>query len=137
MSGALRPLRSPWFGDDRTSATTQESGRSSDNSATIRAPPNAVADADDARSTKIRRGRTVTIVQKRVLRDKPRRAAHCHARGESRVGVARRPHSPRARLKTCRRPGRRCRRPGPSTLTEAVCYRSHATDAYLRYSLTL
>src|SRR5882757_2409442 len=38
MSGFILPLRSPWFGDTRTSATTQESGRNSDTNRTIRAP---------------------------------------------------------------------------------------------------
>src|SRR6266545_1832568 len=38
MSGFILPLRSPWFGDARTSATTQESGRNSDTNRTIRAP---------------------------------------------------------------------------------------------------
>src|SRR5256885_16648386 len=38
MSGFILPLRSLWFGDARTSATTQESGRNSDTNRTIRAP---------------------------------------------------------------------------------------------------
>jgi len=37
MSGASPPLRSLWFGEGLTSATTEDSGRNSD--ATIRAPP--------------------------------------------------------------------------------------------------
>jgi hypothetical protein len=77
------------------------------------------------------------IVQKRVLRDKPRRAARCHARGESPVGVARKPHSPGSEAENAPTAGPALSPTGPSTLTEAVCYRSHATDAYLRYSLTL
>src|SRR5258708_38189583 len=36
MSGLAPSLRSPWFGETRTSATTQESGRNADTSATIR-----------------------------------------------------------------------------------------------------
>src|SRR5580704_18898974 len=36
MSGLPPGLRSPWLGEGRTSATTQESGRNADTSATIR-----------------------------------------------------------------------------------------------------
>src|SRR3984893_10385354 len=41
--GASVPLRSPWFGEGLTSATTEDSGRNSD--ATIRAPPGMFAGA--------------------------------------------------------------------------------------------
>src|SRR5947209_18198333 len=36
MSGLAPSLRSPWFGEARNSATTHESGRNADTSATIR-----------------------------------------------------------------------------------------------------
>src|SRR5262249_61282954 len=42
MSGAPPPLRSLWFGEGLTSATTEDSGRNSD--ATIRAPPGREVD---------------------------------------------------------------------------------------------
>src|SRR5215475_13462426 len=38
MSGFTSSARSPWFGDSRTSATTQESGRNSVTNKTIREP---------------------------------------------------------------------------------------------------
>src|SRR6266536_3392938 len=51
MSGAAPSLRSLWFGDGRTSATTQESGRISDTSITIRGPHTRSRKADDVRKT--------------------------------------------------------------------------------------
>src|SRR5260370_24182688 len=41
MSGKAPSLRSLWFGDGLTSATTQESGRNSDTSTAIRETPSA------------------------------------------------------------------------------------------------
>src|SRR6516165_8807620 len=62
MSGAPPPLRSLWFGEGLTSATTEDSGRNSD--ATIRAPPD-VCRSHFLHTTKGSSREEAAIVQKR------------------------------------------------------------------------
>src|SRR5262249_31054759 len=63
MSGASPPLRSLWFGEGLTSATTEDSGRNSD--ATIRAPPGRLQELTFyLHTTKRSPQREVAIVQK-------------------------------------------------------------------------
>src|SRR5262245_39952323 len=61
MSGASPPLRSLWFGEGLTSATTEDSGRNSD--ATIHAP-DVCRSRLDLRNTKSSSRQAATIVQK-------------------------------------------------------------------------
>src|SRR5262249_35808980 len=61
-SGASPPLRSLWFGEGFTSATTKDSGRNSD--ATIRAPPD-VCRSHFLHTTKGSSREEAAIVQKR------------------------------------------------------------------------
>src|SRR5215831_1663046 len=61
MSGASPPLRSLWFGEGLTSATTEDSGRNSD--ATIHAP-DVCRSRLDLRNTKSSSRQAAAIVQK-------------------------------------------------------------------------
>src|SRR5262245_34020833 len=69
MSGLPTPLRSPWFGDALTSATTQESGRNWDTSSTIGGSPicfDGPAWRNAKQKTPKADNQRLPIVQKRV-----------------------------------------------------------------------
>src|SRR6516164_8733735 len=96
MSGASVPLRSPWFGEGLTSATTEDSGRNSD--ATIRAPPGTFA---GAASTCARR--KIRRQERRLCRNNATRQARARARALTPANPVRcRRDAPQKR----RRPGR-------------------------------
>jgi hypothetical protein len=68
MSGNAPSVRSLWFGDGLTSATTQESGRNSDTSTTIRETTHAFAKGRrEGSETQACRTAAWLIVQKRWL----------------------------------------------------------------------
>src|SRR5262245_45695602 len=114
MSGASPPLRSLWFGEGLTSATTEDSGRNSD--ATIRAPPGRLQEPTFyLHTTKRSPQREAAIVQKRGCEtSSTARPRSCC--GEFADVVAGEPHPRNATAgPACRRPGR----PTPGRLRPA------------------
>src|SRR5712692_7399664 len=97
MSGAAPSLRSLWFGDGLTSATTQESGRNSDTRRAIREnhwtrlPRADVTKANGRMSQcgRFRLCRNERVRQVEVVTGAPRE-------GRFYASVARRPHNPPA-----------------------------------------
>src|SRR5262249_30060594 len=94
MSGASPPLRSLWFGEGLTSATTEDSGRNSD--ATIHHRPEVCRSRPDPRNTKSPRVRWRRLCRNNDARQARPRSGY----GKSPDLVAGEPHP-----KT-RRPGR-------------------------------
>src|SRR5437016_1770890 len=124
MSGASPPLRSLWFGEGLTSATTEDSGRNSD--ATIRAPPGR----SHLHTTKSSSRQEAAIVQKRRCETSSSARACAAVVANPRMLLqASRTLKNATAGPACRRPDR----PTPGRLRPA--YATHSTFPTIRYSL--
>src|SRR6266481_3918271 len=128
MSGASPPLRSLWFGEGLTSATTEDSGRNSD--ATIRAPPGRLQEPLPLHTTK-----SSSREEARLCRNDDARQARPRAPAR-RLGRIRGCCCRRAAPLRTRRPGRPIADPTVQ-LRDAFrpAYATHSTFPTIRYSL--
>src|SRR5215831_9957076 len=122
MSGAPPPLRSLWFGEGFTSATTEDSGRNSDT--TIRAPPD-VCRSHFLHTTKGSSREEAAIVQKRRCETSSSARACAAVAGNPRILLQASRTLKNATVgPACRRPDR----PTPGRLSSRLRYSLDVPD---------
>src|SRR5262249_27743812 len=121
MSGASPPLRSLWFGEGLTSATTEDSGRNSD--ATIHAP-DVCRSRLDLRNTKSSSRQAAAIVQKQRCET----SSPARARARPRSGCGKSPDV------VAGEPHPKTRRPGRPVADPTVQLRDAFRPAYATHS---